>query len=55
MSLEVKGPEGSPLHVLLPPGEYLAYLAGRHHVQVPFVVREDEEDAGTVTLRAVPV
>ena len=51
MSLEVKGPEGSPLHLLLPPGEYLAYLDGSHPVHVPFVVREHEEDAGTVTLR----
>jgi hypothetical protein len=54
MSIEVKGPEGSPLHVLLPPGEYMAYLAGSRPVQVRFVVREHEEDAGTIRLRDSP-
>ncbi|HJR59628.1 MAG TPA: hypothetical protein VJ813_09525 [Vicinamibacterales bacterium] len=51
VSLEVKGPEYGPLHVLLPPGEYLAYLAGPRPVHVEFAVREPEEDVGTIKLR----
>lgn len=51
MSVEVNGPEHTPLHVLLPPGEYSAYLAGPRPVQVRFIVHEHEEDAGTVMVR----
>lgn len=53
MSTEVKGPEGSPLYLLLPPGDYFAYLGGFRPVQVHFVVREEEENIRTVTLRDV--
>jgi hypothetical protein len=52
MTVEAKGPEGSPLVLLLPPGEYEAYLSDSPPVLATFAVREPEEDAGTVRLRA---
>jgi hypothetical protein len=52
MTVEAKGPEGSPLVLLLPPGEYEAYLGDSPPVRATFAVREPEEDAGTLLLSA---
>ncbi len=51
-SIEAFGPENTPLCVLLPPGEYTAYLAGASPVQAPFVVREGDQEDMTIRLLA---
>jgi hypothetical protein len=54
MSIEVKGPQRTPLNVLLPPGEYVAYLAGPDRLQVIFPVHFGQEDDGPIWLRPAP-
>jgi hypothetical protein len=51
VSLEVTGPENSPLYVLLPPGVYLAYIADMRRIDVEFTIREHDESTQRVTLR----
>ena len=50
MSIEVNGPEHSPLFVLLPPGIYRAYLADARRVEVEFAVSEGD---GPLTVNIV--
>jgi hypothetical protein len=50
MSIEAKVPERSPLIVLLPPGEYVAYLPGPNRIYAPFEVHPGQEDVGTIRL-----
>jgi len=50
MSIEARGPENSPLDVLLPPGEYRAYLADPRRIQVTFVIRERDNDLKTIRI-----
>jgi hypothetical protein len=51
MSIEAKGPEHSPLEVLLPPGTYTAYIADPDANGVQFTVRAGDEDFRTISVR----
>jgi hypothetical protein len=51
MSIEVKGPEQSPLSLLLPPGEYTAYVMDGQPIQSRFIVRPDQQDVLLVKIR----
>jgi hypothetical protein len=51
MSIEAKGPEHSPLGVLLPPGTYTAYVADPEANGVQFTVRAGDDDFRTIRVR----
>ena len=48
MSIEVHGPEHTPLHAVLPPGDYLAYVAGPRPAYVPVSVHENNDDVEAI-------
>ena len=53
ISIEVQGPQNSPLYVLLPAGEYVAYMTESSLARRHFSVDGSEEDIGTVRLYPV--
>jgi hypothetical protein len=48
MSLEVHGPKYTPLHAVLPPGDYVAYVAGPRPARRRLSVRENNDDVEAI-------